>query len=383
MSGTGKGKPAGGKRASRIPILRRHTLGQGVVSLSSQDHYCGRWGDSDEPSVACRASYDELIARWLAGGRKPLRRAVVGGLLVRDLAERYEGHCRVYYRKAKKLTAAGRRAIRAMGVLGRLYGSKLLAEFDRQDFVLVRNHWIENPSQSTRGERNARSTVNTMAGHIRAAFRWGAEQGFVPALTLAEVNIPRTLAKGRTDAEEREPVGPPDAAHVQAVASVVRPPARAMIELQCLTGMRPNEVSSLRPRDIDRSGEVWVYRVDPEVNKKEHLGDKRTVLFGPKAQVILGPWLKRAGSPTAWLFTTRTGKRYTPHDYATAVKKTCLRLGLPVFTPNALRHLAGTEIRATHGLEAAQVTLGHRDIRTTQRYSLPDYTKAEDVAKER
>jgi integrase len=167
------------------------------------------------------------------------------------------------------------------------------------------------------------------------------------------------------------------------VASVVRPPARAMIELQCLTGMRPNEVSSLRPRDIDRSGEVWVYRVTPEVNKKEHLGDKRTVLFGPKAQAILAPWLKRAGSPTAWLFTTRTGKRYTPHDYATAVKKTCLRLGLPVFTPNALRHLAGTEIRATHGLEAAQVTLGHRDIRTTQRYSLPDYTKAEDVAKER
>lgn len=39
----------------------------------------------------------------------------------------------------------------------------------------------------------------------------------------------------------------------------VAPQITAMIELQRLTGMRPEGVTSMRPCDIDTTGAVWVY----------------------------------------------------------------------------------------------------------------------------
>lgn len=32
-----------------------------------------------------------------------------------------------------------------------------------------------------------------------------------------------------------------------------------MVEIQLLTAMRPNEVCNLRPCDINRSGDIWLY----------------------------------------------------------------------------------------------------------------------------
>jgi len=43
-----------------------------------------------------------------------------------------------------------------------------------------------------------------------------------------------------------------------------------MIELQRLTGMRPNRVTAMRPVDIDRSQGTWIYR--PARHKTEHHG---------------------------------------------------------------------------------------------------------------
>ena len=62
-----------------------------------------------------------------------------------------------------------------------------------------------------------------------------------------------------------------------------------MVKVQRLTGMRPGEVVQMKPGDIDRSAEVWVYR--PERHKNEWRGQERTVPLGPKAQAALGPFL--------------------------------------------------------------------------------------------
>jgi integrase len=52
------------------------------------------------------------------------------------------------------------------------------------------------------------------------------------------------------------------------------------------------------------------------------------------------------------------------------------------FTPYRLRHTAATEIRRTHGAEAAQALLRHKSIKTTEGYAKVDTSKAMRIAGE-
>lgn len=51
-----------------------------------------------------------------------------------------------------------------------------------------------------------------------------------------------------------------------------------------------------------------------------------------------------------------------------------------MFAPNQLRHTYGTVVRATDGLEAAQVLLGHSKADVTQIYAERDTERAKSVA---
>ena len=128
-----------------IPGLRKHTRGEWTVRLSKEDHYF--------PETATEAEanqwYDGLVARWLAGGRKPLgtpRARKAGVLTVRTLVERYRAHVEVYYvkereRGRKELTSFGRRTMIAVTALDRLYGDLPVDQFTRVEFKTVRGVW--------------------------------------------------------------------------------------------------------------------------------------------------------------------------------------------------------------------------------------------------
>jgi site-specific recombinase XerC len=49
--------------------------------------------------------------------------------------------------------------------------------------------------------------------------------------------------------------------------------------------------------------------------------------------------------------------------------------------PNQLRHSAATTVRATFGLEVAQVMLGHAKANVTEVYAERDFAKAAEVAR--
>jgi site-specific recombinase XerC len=55
---------------------------------------------------------------------------------------------------------------------------------------------------------------------------------------------------------------------------------------------------------------------------------------------------------------------------------------VPIWGPNRLRHNFATEVRRRHGLEAAQVALGHAHADTTQIYAEADLSLAERLAAE-
>ena len=78
---------------------------------------------------------------------------------------------------------------------------------------------------------------------------------------------------------------------VEATLPHLPPVVGDMVRFQLLTGSRPGEVCSIRPCDVDRSGEVWIYR--PEHHKTEHQDRQRIIFIGPKGQDALRPYLLR------------------------------------------------------------------------------------------
>src|SRR5262249_7881633 len=153
---------------------------------------------------------------------------------------------------------------------------------------------------------------------------------------------------------------------------------QAMARLQWLTGMRSDEVCRLRTCDLDRAGDVWVYR--PGWHKTARHGRRRVVAFGAKSQEVLTPFL-RPQEPGRVLFSPRDYPRgawgetrlprpnYTTLSYCDAVAKTCRRKGLPHWHPHQLRHAFATQVRKKYGLDAAQAALGHAHANVTEVYA--------------
>ena len=167
----------------------------------------------------------------------------------------------------------------------------------------------------------------------------GRRRGLYPGESLAGLAAVAGLEKGRSDARERPPILPVDEAVVEATLSRLSPQVAAMVRIQLLTAARPREVCSIRPRDLDRSQAVWIYR--PESHKTEHHGRERVIAIGPRAQRVLTPWLER--SPDAHCFCPaevvaergkpsrgkaarpKPGGKYTRHSYRMAVARACDR----------------------------------------------------------
>ena len=151
-----------------------------------------------------------------------------------------------------------------------------------------------------------------------------------------------------------------------------------MVRVHRLIGCRPDELASMRPDLIDRSGKVWIY--SPASHKCTWRGKSRKIAIGPRAQAILKRYLFGE-----WCFISQidTGKpaRYRVDSYRRAITRACTRAKLDHWTPGRLRHTTATTVRREFGLEAAQVVLGHATASTTEIYAERDMAKAVEVAR--
>jgi integrase len=253
-----------------------------------------------------------------------------------------------------------------------------------------------------------RNTINQRIGRIVHVFKWAASEELVPASVHQALKTVSGLQKGRTEARESEPVKPVPEAYVEAIRPFVSRQVWAMIEIQRLTGMRPGEVCVMRTCDLDTSGKVWAYI--PSDHKMQYRGRKRVIYIGPRAQGVLRLWLKT--ELTAYLFTTaearaeryasmrerrktpvqpsqinrrkvgarrRPGGHYTTRTYYHAIRNACKRADVPMWSPNQLRHLAGTWLRKEFGLDVARACLGHSSPVVTEVYAELDGAKAAEA----
>jgi integrase len=181
-----------------------------------------------------------------------------------------------------------------------------------------------------------------------------------------------------------------------------------MVNLQLWTGCRPGEACLIRGIDLKMNGDVWEYT--PHFHKTEHHERERIIFLGPHAQEVIKPWLKtdleaylfsprearawyqaqRAKNRKTPASSRRTKKRkanpkrvpgeyYTTNAYDHAIRRACEKEEVPNWSPNQLRHNAGTRIRAAYGIEAARIILGHASAVTTEIYAESDGEKAREI----
>jgi integrase len=373
--------------------------GQAIVRLAGRDVYLGPY-DSPES----RERYDRFVAEWLANGRRPPEPPAdvptEVGLTVDELIVRYLEFARLHYRKNDAPTSELGNIKDSLRTLHLLYGSTPGESFGPKRLKTVRERMIAN--------KLARGVINQRVGRIIRAFKWAGSEELIPAAVYQSLKTVSGLRRGRTGARETEPVKPVPEAFVDAIRPHVARQVWAMVELQRLTGMRPGEVIAMRTGDLDTSGRVWAYR--PSGHKMEHQGRERLIHLGPRAQEVLRPWLRtnleeplfqpweanaermaerRRNRKTkvqpSQVDRSKPNARRRPRDvysrwsYRSAIHRACRAAGVPVWSPNRLRHNVATVLRREFGLDVAQVVLGHASPDTTLIYAEADRQRAAEA----
>lgn len=382
--------------------------------------YLGPWGSPES-----HERYAEVIRRILAGDTvteapqldRPVRPAC---LTIGKLVEKYLDHARGYYARDGVPTSEFHGVETAVRLAEKTYKALPATEFGPLCLEDVRDRMIASGL--------ARSTINGRTRRIVAMFKWAAAKQLVPQETHAALTMVSGLRAGRTAAKETRPIEPVADDVVETTLLHLPAVVADMVRLQRLTGARPGEVCAMRPADIDRTGDVWLYQ--PADHKTAHRGKRRTVFIGPQAQAILLRYLAR--SPDAYCFSPadseakrraeqhearttplscgnvpgsnvatsplrRAGERYTKDSYARAIARAC-ESAWPApknlkgdarrewntahrWSPNQLRHSFATAVRRDHGLDNVQVLLGHSTAKTTEIYAELDIAKGAAVAR--
>ena len=307
------------------------------------------------------------------------------------------------------------------------FGSKLLRGV--RD-ALASGSWM-NAEEKARCEARGwkvgwcRRVVNRNLVRLRTFLRWCETEELLPESRVASLCKVRGLELGEQGVRESPDRLPVPEEDLAATLPRLRPVIRALAELQLLTAARPSELVKLTPGDLRRDGRFqignqalhvagcWVYA--PADHKTAGKKKKRVILFGPRAQAVLAPFM--AGRADGeFLFSPREtvaswraeqrqlrktkvqpsqqkrdewraahretahrapGRHYTVSSYEHAIKAACNREPkIAPWSPYMLRHNAATRLQEQFGWEIAQLLMGHSSPQTTAIYVMQTWRKA-------
>ncbi|MFK7768790.1 MAG: tyrosine-type recombinase/integrase [Mariniblastus sp.] len=387
-----------GSRGRAVPKYRLHkSTGKAVVTINGKDIYLGKY-DTQES----HQKYKQLIAdHWAAPGTapKPTVPDDVDNVTVSRLAVEYAKHVKRKHGDDSKEWKQVRLVLKS---IRETYGHLPAAEFGPVRF--------ENYRQSLIDRELTRQVITRKSNYVIKMFQQAVKFELIPVELWQ-----RLLAVGPVEMKEKpkRKRGAVPLEIVKATQAELTQVLSDMVEVHRLIGARPSEVCNMRPGDIDRSADVWVYI--PASHKTEHHGHSRRISIGPKAQKALSRYLFR--EPQAFCFTPseafeqhcerRHRNRTTPMNegnkpmerkprtfqpnynkdsYRRAIERAALR-AFPmskevkespekakawkekyVWKPNQLRKSAATTARKKMDLETAQILLGHSSKKTTEKY---------------
>jgi integrase len=342
-------------RNRRIPAYVHHKpSGQARVRIKGKDHYLGKFGSPES-----HERYDELIAEFVLNA-EPSRSLTLIAVLAAWWPE-----CKRRYSKGK----------------GKLGG----AQNWRPIIRLLRQKHGEERAEDL-GPKKLRMTLEAAAvehdwslrytkmqlDRVRQIFKWASAEELI-GVSAHQRLMTIELRHGR----ESKKIPPVSDELVDQTLPLLQSKIADMVRLQRLTGMRPGEMVIMRPADIDRSEDIWVYI--PERHKTEHHGKRRAVYIGPKAQAVLGPWLLKSGE---FVFSSGRASHYSTDSYRRAIHRACERHGTEKWAPHQLRKAAATEVRNKLDVEHAASLLGHSSATVTgDHYAAHDRQRGLDAAR--
>ena len=214
-----------------------------------------------------------------------------------------------------------------------------------------------------------RPVVNRRIVRIRTVWRWVEQKGLVPPGSWENLRTLRGLSAW--DARVRQPAKrlAITEADITRIANAAPAVVRAMIWTQYLTGMRSGEVRTARVGEIDRLGDIWIYR--PANHKMAYRGQSRAIPIGPRAQELLKPYLLRPSEEYVFhpvLEARRGNVCYSDTSYAQACRRAALSCDIIGFHPYLLRHAAKQHLTELYGLDTARAVLGQLSLGTTNLY---------------
>jgi integrase len=424
-------------RRKKDPSYRFHKQsGQAIVTLP--DGLGGRRDVllGDHGSDQSWDEYNRVLTEWKASGKRlPPPAEARADLTINELILRYWQFVGTYYLKDGEPTSEQDTIRQALRFVRQLYGHSVAERFGPLALKAIRQAMIDHPMMRRIRTRNAqtgevqteqrvlhrglaRRFINKQIARIKRMFAWAVEEELLPVTVHQALLCVKGLKKGKSQAREKAPIRPVPDPFVEAVQPYLPPTIWTMIQVQRLSGGRPQDIVQMRAIDIDTTSPIWEYR--PARYKTQHHHDdiefdrQRIVFLGPRAQALLKPYFTL--NVTDYLFSpirseqarndnrrqhrrspmtpshskrkARGRKRaplrahYDVASYRRAIRRACIKAGIPIWSPLQLRHSRGTEIRKCYGLEASQAVLGHSELGVTQIYAEVDHDTARRVMAE-
>ncbi len=402
---------------AKAPARRYHLSGQSVVTLAGRDFYLGthdspesiaryavligiyQSGGMSLPSDFELASLDDRVAA-LMGQAAPSHQADKP-VLVRHVTALYRDHTAEKYASTP---VEKFRFDRLCDQIDEFAGDELAESFGPVKLKSFRQKLVD--------QKLARKYVNRLTNCVVAVFRYSVAGELIDVAVVQRLETLETLRKGQTKAHETPEVTPADIGHVRATAEHLSPIVKSMLRIQIATGARPKEICMMRPRDIDRSGEVWIYR--PSDHKTQWRGKTKAIPLLGDARDAITDYLQRdpdayCFSPAeamAWRRAVGTAKRTTPlscgnsrgtnvkadpkrvprnqydaQSYRQAITRAAKKAKVPHWHPYQCRHLTATVVRAALGIEETQALLGHSKAAMTAHYARESIEAATRAAK--
>jgi integrase len=283
------------------------------------------------------------------------------------------------------------------------FGEMPADEFGPRSLKSLRDTWEQSG-------RFCRRYVNTRVNTVIRFFRSAVANELCEESVHRRLRTLEPLRRGHSVARDNPERQAADLEIVRATAEHLTPTLRDMVAVQVSTGMRPTELLTMRPCDIDRTADVWLYR--PASHKNINKGKSRTIAIVDHVRAIIENYLNRPSE--AYLFSPAESERerkaimrlhrkskvqpsqldrskaarsrpprsrYTADSYRRAIRYACQKAKVTPWTPYEIRHLTAVVVRDALGLESSQAILGHSDIRTTQRYAKQTNEKLIQAAK--
>lgn len=407
------------------------------VELCGKRFYLGAYNSPES-----HTEYARLISEWKSQGSvmAPLKSS--DEVTVNMLCIKFWAYAQEYYRHSDGTATSEISSYKyAIRPLRELYGDSLVDDFGPLSLKAVRTSMAESEKKAHTkvSTKLSRKYINKQVRRMKSVFKWGVSNELVPADIYHALSTVDGLKKNRsTEVYEADDVVPVPEHLIDPIKPFVSRQIWGMIQLQLLTGMRPEDAYLFNPSYLDMSGSIWVYK--PKHHKMAWKGITRRIFLGPKAQSVVQSFLKqdldcylfdpkeaawetrverqlsrncvknRAGVNLVENPKRKAGDHYTSDSYRVSVRRGCDKaFEYPPkmnekkgqkwleslseeehqkwvrdhrWTPAQLRHNAATKIREEFGIEMAQTILGHQlGSAITEIYAEENIEKAKKIMK--